>query len=30
MRDLQNIWVYLSAYPLVHLTLTLAGFQAGM
>jgi predicted murein hydrolase (TIGR00659 family) len=30
MRDLQNIWVYLSASPLVHLTLTLAGFQAGM
>lgn len=30
MRDLQTIWVYLSASPLLHLTLTLAAFQVGM
>lgn len=30
MRDLQSIWVYLSASPLLHLTLTLVAFQAGM
>lgn len=30
MRDLQDIWVYLSASPLLHLTLTLAAYQAGM
>ncbi len=30
MQDLQTIWVYLSASPLLHLTLTLAAFQAGM
>jgi predicted murein hydrolase (TIGR00659 family) len=30
MKDLQTIWVYLSASPLLHLTLTLAAFQAGM
>ena len=30
MRDLGTIWVYLSASPLLHLTLTLAAFQAGM
>lgn len=29
MEDLQDIWVYLSASPLAHLTLTLAAFQAG-
>ena len=30
MNDLQSIWVYLSASPLLHLTLTLAAFQTGM
>lgn len=30
MRDLQTIWVYLSASPLLHLTLTLIAFQVGM
>lgn len=29
MTDLQDIWVYLSASPLLHLTLTLAAWQAG-
>lgn len=28
MRDLQQIWVYLNALPLFHLTLTLVAFQA--
>jgi predicted murein hydrolase (TIGR00659 family) len=28
--DLQNVWVYLSASPLLHLTMTLAAYQAGM
>lgn len=30
MRDLGQIWVYLSASPLLHLTLTLVAYQAGM
>lgn len=30
MSELGSIWVYLSASPLLHLTLTLAAFQAGM
>lgn len=30
MRDLQSVWVYLSASPLLHLTLTLIAFQIGM
>lgn len=30
MRDLQQIWVYLSANPLLHLTLTLLAYQAGL
>ncbi|MEQ8823072.1 MAG: LrgB family protein [Filomicrobium sp.] len=30
MNDLQTIWVYLSASPLLHLTLTLIAFQFGM
>ncbi len=29
MNDIQEIWVYLSASPLLHLTLTLIAFQAG-
>lgn len=29
MADLRDIWVYLSASPLLHLTLTLAAFQCG-
>ncbi|WP_150526637.1 LrgB family protein [Roseibium sediminis] len=29
MEDLRDIWVYLSASPLLHLTLTLVAFQAG-
>ncbi len=29
MGDLRDIWVYLSASPLLHLTLTLVAFQAG-
>jgi len=29
MDDLRGIWVYLSASPLLHLTLTLVAFQAG-
>jgi predicted murein hydrolase (TIGR00659 family) len=28
-RDLRDIWVYLAASPLLHLTLTLAAYQAG-
>jgi predicted murein hydrolase (TIGR00659 family) len=30
MTGFQTIWVYLSASPLLHLTLTLVAFQAGM
>jgi predicted murein hydrolase (TIGR00659 family) len=30
MTELRDIWVYLSASPLLHLTLTLAAFQCGM
>jgi len=29
MTDLRDIWVYLAASPLLHLTMTLAAFQAG-
>ena len=29
LQDLRDIWVYLSASPLLHLTLTLVAFQAG-
>jgi predicted murein hydrolase (TIGR00659 family) len=29
MTELRDIWVYLSASPLLHLTLTLVAFQAG-
>lgn len=29
MNDIQNIWVYLSANPLLHLTLTLIAYQVG-
>jgi len=29
MQDLRDIWVYLSASPLLHLTLTLVAFQVG-
>lgn len=29
MHDLRDIWVYLSASPLLHLTLTLVAFQLG-
>jgi predicted murein hydrolase (TIGR00659 family) len=29
MRGLRDIWVYLAASPLLHLTLTLAAYQAG-
>ena len=29
MTELRDIWVYLSASPLLHLTLTLAAFQCG-
>jgi predicted murein hydrolase (TIGR00659 family) len=29
MEDLRDIWVYLSASPLLHLTLTLVAFQLG-
>ncbi|MEM1398922.1 MAG: LrgB family protein [Pseudomonadota bacterium] len=29
MTDLRDIWVYLSASPLLHLTLTLLAYQAG-
>lgn len=28
--ELQDVWVYLSASPLLHLTLTLVAYQAGM
>ena len=28
MRDLEQVWVYLSASPLLHLTLTLVAYQA--
>ncbi|TCD10959.1 LrgB family protein [Oricola cellulosilytica] len=28
--DLKDVWVYLSASPLLHLTLTLVAYQAGM
>lgn len=30
MTDLRDIWVYLSASPLLHLTLTLAAYQIGL
>jgi predicted murein hydrolase (TIGR00659 family) len=30
VTDFQTIWVYLSARPLLHLTMTLVAFQAGM
>lgn len=30
MRDLRDVWVYLSASPLLHLTLTLVAFQIGL
>lgn len=30
MEDLEQIWVYLSARPLLHLTLTLIAYQLGM
>lgn len=30
MRDLRDVWVYLSANPLLHLTLTLVAYQAGV
>ena len=29
MADITEVWVYLSASPLLFLTLTLAAFQAG-
>ncbi len=29
MQDLRDVWVYLSASPLLHLTLTLVAFQVG-
>ncbi|MCB1429223.1 MAG: LrgB family protein [Nitratireductor sp.] len=29
MRDLSQVWVYLAASPLLHLTLTLIAYQAG-
>lgn len=29
LRDIRDIWVYLAASPLLHLTLTLAAYQAG-
>ena len=29
MGDLRDIWVYLAASPLLHLTMTLVAFQAG-
>lgn len=29
MQDLRDVWVYLSATPLLHLTLTLVAFQIG-
>jgi predicted murein hydrolase (TIGR00659 family) len=30
MSDIRQLWVYLAASPLLHLTLTLAAFQAGL
>lgn len=30
MRDLRDVWVYLSASPLLHLTLTLIAYQIGL
>jgi predicted murein hydrolase (TIGR00659 family) len=30
MRNLRDVWVYLSASPLLHLTLTLLAYQAGL
>jgi predicted murein hydrolase (TIGR00659 family) len=30
MNDLRELWVYLAASPLLHLTLTLAAYQAGL
>lgn len=30
MRDLRDVWVYLAASPLLHLTLTLVAYQAGL
>jgi len=30
MNDLRQLWVYLSATPLLHLTLTLVAYQAGL
>jgi len=30
LQDLRDIWVYLSASPLLHLTLTLVAYQAGL
>ena len=30
MRDLRDVWVYLSASPLLHLTLTLIAYQVGL
>ncbi len=30
MNDLRQLWVYLSASPLLHLTLTLVAFQVGL
>ena len=30
MRDLRDIWTYLSASPLLHLTLTLVAYQIGL
>jgi predicted murein hydrolase (TIGR00659 family) len=30
MRDFRDVWTYLSASPLLHLTLTLVAYQAGL
>ena len=30
MRSLRDVWVYLSASPLLHLTLTLFAYQIGL
>jgi hypothetical protein len=30
MRSLRDVWVYLSASPLLHLTLTLLAYQIGV
>lgn len=30
LQDLRDVWVYLSASPLLHLTLTLVAYQAGI